>query len=103
MFGTMIVRRPVSKEPHSDLYDEDRSEHSMIVWHWFGSSAREVLTISKYTGVRSRGEGLIINGLGGLEAFELPVENMFDTIPREVFRVQQVSFQSIIRSRMHML
>lgn len=89
VFGTMIVRRPVSKEPHSDLYDEDRSEHSMIVWHWFGSSAREVLTISKYNGLRSRGEGLIINGLGGLEAFELPVENTFDTIPREVFRVQK--------------
>ncbi|XP_021918366.1 oxidoreductase OpS5-like [Zootermopsis nevadensis] len=90
VFGTMIVRRPAAKELHSSLYDEDLSEHSMIVWHWFGKSTREVLTVSKYTGTRSSGEGLIINGLGGLEAFELPPEeDTFDTMPREVFTVEQ--------------
>jgi hypothetical protein len=91
----MTVRRPAAEEPHSNLYDEDLSEHSMIVWHWFGRSTREVLTTSKYTGTRSSGEGLIINGLGGLEAFELSLEeNTFDTVPREVFTVEQVSCSS---------
>lgn len=91
----MIVRRPATREMLSVFYDEDLSEHSMIVWHWFGKSTREVLTTSKYSGTRSSGEGLIINGLGGLEAFELPPEeSTFDTIPREVFTVQQVSCSS---------
>ena len=59
----------------------------MIVWQRFGSSAEEGLTISKYNGACTRGEGLIIDSLGAHEAFEQPVENTFDIIPRDVFRV----------------
>ncbi|XP_069684675.1 uncharacterized protein [Periplaneta americana] len=88
MFGTMIVRRSIAEEPHSNLYDNDLSEHTMIVWHWFGQATRELLSTSRYHGTSTPGEGLIINGFGGLEDFSGLRSDTFNTIPREVFTVQ---------------
>ena len=32
--GAFIVREPLSKEPHGDLYDEDLSDHVIMINDW---------------------------------------------------------------------
>jgi len=60
--GALVVRRAPAREPHLALYDEDRSEHVIIVSEWTHSFALQRLLQADKGSVAA--DALLINGRG---------------------------------------
>nr|CAH7760853.1 unnamed protein product [Callosobruchus chinensis] len=83
--GSLIVRQPRSKDPHSHLYDVDDPTHVIIINGWLHQFATE-----QFPGLWSRNRGqypvnLLINGRG---KWTNPDYKNISNTPFEVFNVQ---------------
>lgn len=63
-YGSLIVRDPPSKDPQYNLFDEDRTDHVILISDWMHE-----LSLERFPGrYRSRrgqaAENLLINGRG---------------------------------------
>ena len=63
-FGSLIVRMPRVLDPHSDMYDYDLSEHTMVILDWSHSSGAPMLTAHYHSDGDNKPESIIVNGRG---------------------------------------
>jgi hypothetical protein len=60
LVGSLVVRRAPSREPHRALYDEDRSEHVLLLAEWTRGFALQRLLQER----SPRPDSLLLNGRG---------------------------------------
>lgn len=86
-FGSLIVRRPAVMDPHSDMFDYDLSEHTMVILDWSHTTGMPMLTAHYHSDGDNKPESIIINGRGRYYNDTKQV----GTTPLAVFNVTQVS------------
>ncbi|XP_071085419.1 uncharacterized protein [Haliotis cracherodii] len=89
LFGALIIREPLSRDPASHLYDHDLPEHTMIVHDWLVE-----LTINRFAGHHHAGydnkpASMLINGRGAFQEFVDPDTNQTVHTPYSVFKVRK--------------
>lgn len=88
----MIIREPKSQEfGISARYDEDLTEHRMLIWHWFKRAAEVESLDTRLQSLRREGYGYIVNGKGIVEKIFDPNNGNLLGTPVEKYSVQTVS------------
>lgn len=72
--GAFIVRQSKSQDPHSNLYDYDRSDHVMIVTDWIHELSVGVFTDHHHSTGDNKPPTLLINGVGRFKIFNNDTE-----------------------------
>lgn len=62
--GSLVVRCPITQEPHRDLYDEDKPSHVVLVQDWQHTPADQMLPEFSQGDVAQRPDSYLINGKG---------------------------------------
>ena len=88
MFGSLIVRQSVDKDPHSKLYDFDLPEHVLLVSDWLGELGVSKFVAHHHDDGDNKPSSMLINGKGRLPR-QLTAN---ETMPLSRFQVQQVPF-----------
>ncbi|XP_013420403.1 laccase-2 [Lingula anatina] len=88
VFGPLVVRLPRTIDPHSALYDEDLTEHTILVTDWLGD-----LTVSRFVAHHHRDgdnkpQSILINGKGAYQLYGNKTTNETFT-PYAVFNVDK--------------
>ncbi|XP_077987804.1 uncharacterized protein LOC144442357 [Glandiceps talaboti] len=88
IFGPMVIRQPAIDDPHSDLYDEDLSGHTVLMSDWLDQITMQKFAAHHHDNGDNKPEAMLINGKGKRAEFEDESEAKYFT-PREVFSVEQ--------------
>ncbi|KAH8418852.1 hypothetical protein KR222_004583 [Zaprionus bogoriensis] len=64
VFGSLIIRRPKSAEPHGSLYDFDLSEHVLVVQDWIHDSGANIFAYHHHSRGDNKPHNILINGRG---------------------------------------
>lgn len=91
LFGSLVVREPRAADPHAELYDEDLSEHALVLWHWYPHRSDDYLPRRLFRNESVSGAGVLVNGKGVMQAVA------GRDAPHEEIRVQQVGDDDSIR------
>lgn len=84
--GNMIIRTPLSQDPHSHLYDEDLSEHVINVMDWAHELGITMFLAHYHSDGDNKPESILVNGKG---RYFIDSKNVTAT-PLAVFMVEQV-------------
>lgn len=85
-FGSLIVRTPSVLDPHSDIFDYDLSEHTMVILDWSHKLGMPMLAAHYHSDGDNKPESMIINGRG---RYFNDTEQL-TTTPLAVFSVDKV-------------
>lgn len=64
VFGSLIIRRPKSSEPHGSLYDFDLSEHVLVLQDWIHDSGANIFAYHHHSRGDNKPHNILINGRG---------------------------------------
>lgn len=90
LFGSLIVKVPKEKDPHSDLTDFD--EHVIMVSDWVHTSGTDAFLQHHHAGGDNKIRNLLINGLG------LPPGANSSSVPIATFVVKKVELINLFSS-----
>ena len=62
VFGSLVVRQPPSREPHTGSYDFDLPEHVLIVNEWQNKPLVEIYTAYHHSDGDQSADAVLING-----------------------------------------
>lgn len=64
ILGSLVVRSPITQEPHRDLYDEDKPSHVILIQDWQHTPADQILPEFSQGDVAQTPNSYLINGKG---------------------------------------
>lgn len=64
VFGSLIIRRPKSSDPHGGLYDFDLSEHVLVVQDWIHEPGANIFAFHHHSSGDNKPHNILINGRG---------------------------------------
>lgn len=68
-FGAFIVRKPISEEPHGNLYDFDKSEHVLLLQDWGPEISLAKFIAHHHSDGDNKPNTLLVNGQGSYKIF----------------------------------
>ncbi|GFO41365.1 laccase [Plakobranchus ocellatus] len=75
LFGSMIIRQPISMDPHASLFDVDIPEHTIMLNDWSKRMSVESFVSLFHTEELPYASGILVNGRGRTnEGFKIPDE-----------------------------
>ena len=85
MYGKFIIKEPDEENIHRNLYDEDLSEHVMIIEDWVHKSGIDMFVPHHWDDGSNKAVSFLINGMGRFKNFGVnkypglftPVEELF--------------------------
>nr|XP_039255962.1 laccase-2-like [Styela clava] len=87
--GSLIIDRPMQKDPHKDLYEIDSDEHIVFLTDWLHKTTLEkFLEANHYEGLYL-GDNMLINGKGVFQEFKNEADNSTHFTPMHVFKVEK--------------
>lgn len=89
IFGALTVRQSSSADSSSSTYDEDHSEHMMLMHDWLDMPVVDKFMSHHHSNGNNRPESVLINGKGKRREFIDPATNKSVFTDREVYSVQQ--------------
>ncbi|XP_070537860.1 uncharacterized protein [Ptychodera flava] len=87
IFGAMIIRYPEQDDPHSDLYDEDLSEHMVFITDWLDEITMLKFVAHHHDKGDNQAEAMLINGKGKRRGYTDGDDTHYTD--REVYYVEQ--------------
>ena len=80
MYGALIIREPDQENVHRQLYDQDLTEHVLIIEDWVHKSGIDMFVPHHWDDGSNKAESFLINGKGRYHNFGgvyTPVEELF--------------------------
>ncbi|KAL0274857.1 UNVERIFIED_CONTAM: hypothetical protein PYX00_002890 [Menopon gallinae] len=88
VFGSLIVRVPLSQDQYSEFYDYDLSEHVMNIMDWIHVGGLPKFISHYHSDGDNKPTGILVNGKGRYQEFEDEFGRVLHT-PVEKFSVKQ--------------